>query len=135
MKKQKVILPFIILVIFIVMSIFVTYDGVHIARKNILGLFRDAKFAKELLTDKDKDEDEDKLLTGMGTARGLIWKYGLKFFLKKPIFGYGPDNLESEYLAENIEQDRPHNLVIQLLTTSGIVGFLLYAGAVRNYCN
>ena len=57
-------------------------------------------------------------------------EYGLKIFLDKPILGYGADNLESEYKKYNIEQDRPHNLIIQLATTSGFPGCILYIIAI-----
>ena len=145
-KKEKVLLSIICLLIYIIMSIFVTYNGVYIAKANFIELFGDADIAKKVVEKNYDDikikkerpntiynEKVDKYLYEMGSTRMVLWKYGLKFFLKKPILGYGPDNLEAEYLAENINQDRPHNLIIQLLTTSGIVGFLLYAGAVRNY--
>ena len=42
----------------------------------------------------------------------------------------GPENLESKYAAVGINQDRPHNLLIQLATTSGIPGLMLYTFAV-----
>ena len=153
-KRENILLSIIGLLIFIIMSIFVTYNGVKIVHENFLKLFKDADTAKEILSEENKyksnDEDKeikdenidiekniekekDKQLETIGSGRGLIWKYGIKFILKKPIFGYGPDNLEAEYLSEKIYQDRPHNLIIQLATTSGIVGLLLYVGAVRNY--
>ena len=59
-----------------------------------------------------------------------MWKYGIKIFLQKPILGYGADNLSSEYKKYNIEQDRPHNLIINLLATSGIPGFILYISGI-----
>ena len=60
----------------------------------------------------------------------LLWKYGLQFFMERPIFGYGPENLETKYLENHISQDRPHNLLIQLATTSGLPGLLLYISAI-----
>ena len=45
---------------------------------------------------------------------------------KQEAEGYGADNLQGEYKKYNINQDRPHNLVIQLATTSGIPGLILY---------
>ena len=65
-----------------------------------------------------------------GSGRAQLWKYGIQIFLEKPIIGYGPENLEKEYDRFNIQQDRPHNLIIQLATTSGIIGLLLYCTAI-----
>ena len=59
-----------------------------------------------------------------------LWINGIKFMLNSPIIGYGPDNLRPMYAELNINQDRPHNLLIQLATTSGIPGMLLYVTAV-----
>ncbi len=67
-----------------------------------------------------------------GTSRLLLWKNGIQFFLERPILGYGPENLEVKYLEQGINQDRPHNIIIQLLTTSGIPGCILYISAIRN---
>lgn len=65
-----------------------------------------------------------------GSGRAVLWKYGIQFFLEKPIIGYGPENLEQEYARFDINQDRPHNLLIQLATTSGIIGMLSYCTAI-----
>ena len=54
----------------------------------------------------------------------------IRFALKKPIIGYGPDNLKDEYLRAGINQDRPHNLIIYLACVSGFPGMLLYVTAV-----
>ena len=50
--------------------------------------------------------------------------------MQKPILGYGAENLEVEYAKYNINQDRPHNLIIQLATTSGLPGLLLYISGI-----
>ena len=65
-----------------------------------------------------------------GSGRIKLWKYGFQFFMQNPILGYGPENLESKYQAVGIEQDRPHNLIVQLATTSGIIGLLSYLSAI-----
>lgn len=84
----------------------------------------------EILDKKDREDEEDKILAKVGSGRGRLWKYGIKFILKKPILGYGADNLGVEYASKNISQDRPHNIIIQLATTSGLIGLFLYTGAV-----
>ena len=133
-KKQKIILPIIGLSIYIIASIFVSYNGTKIVQKNLLGLYKNAQslisIFQEKAQDEKEDEKEDEILEDVGSGRGVLWKYGIKFILKKPILGYGPDNLEREYAMKNINQDRPHNLIIQLATTSGLIGLVLYTGAV-----
>jgi len=88
---------------------------------------------------KDKIvEDEfikDEIMDSMdraGTGRMRLWKNGIKFFLERPILGYGPENLGAKYIEVNIRygQDRPHNLLIQLATTSGIIGLVSYISAI-----
>ena len=78
-----------------------------------------------------KKEEEQKELEKVGTSRMLLWKYGIRFIARNPIFGYGPDNLGREYILEGINgQDRPHNLLIYLAGVSGIPGMLIYITAV-----
>ena len=65
-----------------------------------------------------------------GSGRAKLWRYGLIMISQKPILGYGAENLEAEYAKYNVNADRPHNLLIQLATTSGIPGLLLYVSAI-----
>ena len=65
-----------------------------------------------------------------GSGRMKLWKYGIQFFLEKPILGYGAENLGEKYKNAKINQDRPHNLLIQLATTSGLPGLILYCLAI-----
>jgi len=65
--------------------------------------------------------------------RLLVWQGGLHAFLDRPILGYGPENfatgLNKHYnpaISENWF-DRAHNFFIELLATSGILGFLAFA--------
>ena len=78
----------------------------------------------------EQQRNNDKTLVALaesgGSGRIKLWKYGIYFFLQRPILGYGPENIEKKYLEVGINQDRPHNLIIQLATTSGIVGILTY---------
>ena len=48
-----------------------------------------------------------------GSKRWELWTNGLDMLKAKPIFGYGPENLENEYLVRDIDQDRPHNEYLQ----------------------
>ena len=75
-----------------------------------------------------KQEKEE--IEKAGTGRMELWVNGLKFFTERPIIGFGPENLGKKYFEKNISQDRPHNLIIQLLTTSGLPGCILYVLAI-----
>ena len=79
--------------------------------------------------------------------RFMAWEWGLKGFLDKPIIGYGLENyvepfnkyFEARYydISASIPYfDRAHNIIIELLSTTGAVGFvsyLLLLGAIF-YC-
>src|SRR3989339_37786 len=74
--------------------------------------------------------------------RILSWMNGLRSWTKRPIFGYGPENY---YMAHNrsfslevsgfrqgsamVDFDKAHNMWVEVLAVSGIVGFAAY-GAV-----
>lgn len=158
-KKENRIVCIISIFIFILMSVLVEYNEKNIVANNIKNLAIDVSNIFEVIKsenintieekeiDKENDlekneinkEDKDnnseinnikKQVENSGSGRGKLWKYGIKIFLQKPILGYGADNLSSEYKKYNIEQDRPHNLIINLLATSGIPGFILYISGI-----
>lgn len=122
------------ILIFIINSCFVQYNGINVVTNNMKNLFSDVssmfKVTKDRITNTEIKTETEKKLEKAGSGRAKIWKYGLKIFLDKPILGYGADNLESEYRKYNIRQDRPHNLIIQLATTSGLPGCILYIIAI-----
>ena len=132
-KKNRMITTVSIL-IFIINSCFVQYNGINVVTNNMKNLFSDVssmfKVTKDRINNTEINTETEKKLEKAGSGRAKIWKYGLKIFLDKPILGYGADNLESEYRKYNIRQDRPHNLIIQLATTSGLPGCILYIIAI-----
>ena len=126
-KKQKRSLAVISIIIFILMSCCVWKNGRNVAYNNIKNFFGDF----EKIQDKiEKKEGSDEAFNKVGTRRMELWKNGIKFFSEKPILGYGPENLQTKYGEVGISQDRPHNLLIQLATTSGFPGLILYVSAV-----
>ena len=158
-KKENRIVCSISIFIFILMSVLVEYNEKNIVTNNIKNLAIDVsnifeviksenintieekEIEKENDLEKNEINKEDKnnnseinnikkQVENAGSGRGKLWKYGIKIFLQKPILGYGADNLRSEYKKYNIEQDRPHNLIINLLATSGIPGFILYISGI-----
>lgn len=70
--------------------------------------------------------------------RFVVWEKGWKGFLERPIFGWGPENFNVVFLKHfnpcmflgecggEIWFDRVHNIVLDTLVTTGIVGLLSY---------
>jgi len=70
--------------------------------------------------------------------RFVVWETAWKGFLEKPIFGWGPENFNvvftkffnsCMFLSEcggEIWFDRAHNIVLDTLVATGVVGFLSY---------
>ena len=125
-KKEKRILAVSSIAIFILISILSNFNisSENITTNNVKQLSEDIN----AITSSKNDEENNYLQAGSGRLQ--IWIYGLKFFVEKPILGYGPENLRAKYEAYGIDQDRPHNIVIQQLTTSGLPGCILYFTAL-----
>ena len=122
-NKKYIIFSIVSLLIFIIMSCITQYKGENLVFNNFKNFFRDTDI---LLDDTQKSSNWEEA----GSGRARLWKYGVIIFMQKPILGYGAENLESEYAKYNINQDRPHNLIIQLATTSGLPGLLLYISGI-----
>lgn len=60
---------------------------------------------------------------GTLTGRPAIWKFGIQEFLKKPVFGYGPQS-HTDKAVVDIGIQHFHNLPIQCLVSVGILGTL-----------
>lgn len=122
-NKKYRIFSIISILIFVIMSCIIQKDGKNIVPSNFNLLFNDTN---NLLNNKIENTNWEEA----GSGRAKLWKYGIIIFLEKPILGYGAENLEAEYARYNIEQDRPHNLIIQLATTSGFPGLILYLSGI-----
>ncbi len=66
--------------------------------------------------DREKDEGY-----GLFTGRPVIWKFGWEEFLKKPIFGHGPQSHRDVYIVDNYLRHF-HNLIIHTMVSVGTVG-------------
>lgn len=75
--------------------------------------------------------------TSFFESRPVIWKVGIGAFLKKPFIGYGAETTELIYENSFKEMkinfidfgiDRSHNLFLDILLWSGIVGFIFFIG-------
>ena len=73
--------------------------------------------------------------------RWLAWKTGVNGFLDRPILGYGWENYNLAfnkrynpiYLTDSFGEtywDKPHNIFIEYLSTTGVIGFLAYVGVL-----
>lgn len=73
--------------------------------------------------------------------RWIAWKNGINGFLDRPILGYGWENYnlafnkryDPIYLTDSFGEtywDKPHNIFIEYLSTTGALGFLAYTGVL-----
>jgi O-antigen ligase/tetratricopeptide (TPR) repeat protein len=71
-------------------------------------------------------------------SRSLLITNAIKGIEERPILGWGPENFESAYYFYydpvtikfsdyETRQDHPHNLILDILVSIGLVGFLAYA--------
>lgn len=71
-------------------------------------------------------------------SRKLLIENAIKGISQRPLLGWGPENFESGYYYNynpktlvfgeyETRQDRPHNLVLEMLHNLGVIGFLAYA--------
>ena len=72
-------------------------------------------------------------------ARIIQWSAGLKGLKENPVLGVGPENyyvIGNKYFNPEIYRydrswfDKPHNYPLEVLLTSGILGFLAYLGII-----
>lgn len=122
------------LAIFIILSCVTFKDGENLAYENLKEFAFDIKsvITKIMNLDAEGEEAEEinKNFEDAGTYRMELWVNGINFIAKRPIIGYGPDNLKDHYLKMGVDQDRPHNLLIYLACVSGIPGMIIYLTAV-----
>ena len=84
---------------------------------------------QELTADaKDILEDPSEAKRA-GHGRMTLWQQGLKMIPRRPIFGYGPEQMDKE-LSAIMWVDRPDNEFIQHAVFLGIPGLLFYLGAL-----
>ena len=68
---------------------------------------------------------------GLGSNRYDFWRVGLIEFERHPVQGIGVDNFLVPYLQQRRSSEQPeypHSLAVDLLSETGIVGALLFAG-------
>ena len=115
---KKIIL---ILISFILICSCTFRNGQNVVVKNFILLQSDSKQIEKAVKKKKLKE-----IDSIGTTRGVLWRVGIEYALKKPITGYGIENLEQIYVKKWIPQDRPHNIFVQFMAFTGIPGMLIY---------
>ena len=79
----------------------------------------------------EANNEEEIDLSTIGSGRGEVWVGVFKLIKQKPFFGWGLENLlQAFYNQLKINEGRTHNLILQLMGTTGIPGMLLYMTAV-----
>ena len=71
------------------------------------------------------------LVSGFGSKRYDIWRVAVIEFKRTPVLGIGVDNFAVPYLRERKSTEAPlypHSLEFRVLSQTGIVGTLLFAG-------
>lgn len=123
------------MIVFAILSAVTVKYGSWLVYDNMKELFNDIKsiFIKvaDIEVENTSEEVIEKNFEEAGTYRMGLWMNAIDFIAKKPIIGYGPDNLSTQYKKVGIfTQDRPHNLLLYLACVSGIPGMILYVTAV-----
>jgi O-antigen ligase len=86
---------------------------------------------------KDRFTELTDFKKGSAAVRLDLWQKGLVAYSKKPILGYGLENQMEAYIGyykvddalysrPNVYSDRAHNLILDILLTSGIVGLIFF---------
>ena len=128
-KKHNIKISLITIGIFVFVTIFANIFN-NTTSQNIKQLGLDLGSIVGATSSKELENNNKETYMQAGSGRMEIWIDGLKFFANRPVLGYGPENLRPMYEADEIDQDRPHNIIIQQLTTSGLPGCILYFTAL-----
>lgn len=81
------------------------------------------------------------MVAGTAVTRFIFWKIGLLGFADRWLFGWGPENFSYafskfydpmllKYSFYETWADKPHNQLIELLSTTGILGFAAFAAII-----
>ncbi len=87
-------------------------------------LFADFSVISETIAGEAVDQDA---INRVGSGRGKLLISAVSFIAERPVFGYGPDNLGARYREAGVlNNDRPHNEIIQFAASLGIPAALFY---------
>lgn len=115
----------IILVTFILLSLFGTNKGNNIVYSN---LKENTEQIKEAVSTNFEDK---QVVYQLGTTRGKLWVKAIEMIKERPIFGYGIEGLEQQYHKIGMTYaDKPHNIILALSGYIGIPGMLCFFTAL-----
>lgn len=82
--------------------------------------------------DNQAEQGSSRFTTG-GTNRYDFWGVAWDLIETKPLTGIGSENFQEEYLRRGTSGEKPrfpHSLELGVLSQTGLIGFLLFAGAI-----
>ena len=136
-KDKKAILTYVVSTICAGLATVIMFGAIYITRpilsyvpvvyKNLTQTTTDTGTENKENSDKvniDRDIPESY---GFLTGRTIIWKFGVEEFLKKPIFGHGPQSHRAYFIVDNYLRHF-HNLIVQTFVSVGTVGSIFIFG-------
>ncbi len=123
-KKKQAKELLIIFLSFVVMSCITNRNNYNIVKHNVQEIISDTNTVIETKGDN---------IDNFGTGRGIIWKTGIKLLKEKPILGYGFENIKYEYEQYDINVDKPHNIMLELALSNGMIAassFIIYVALI-----
>ena len=76
---------------------------------------------------------QSRFASGLGSNRYDFWRVGVDAFEEHPLGGLGADTFQQYYLRHRRSSEQPlypHSVEVRALAETGLVGMLLFAGAV-----
>jgi len=118
--KEKELRTKIILIdlLFVIYSLFLNTSSWNLINDSL-------KISNDLSLIKDNGFLVNNTTDSIGSGRGVLWREGINLSLKKPLFGFGPDNLYILYKG-SLANFRPHNIIIQLAAMLGYPALIFY---------
>ncbi len=134
---------FTFILVSVVWLLWFSYQKNLLTRKKLLAvIFSGAIILALFLTflavsNRSRFTELTNLKQGSAAVRLDLWQNGFKAFIKKPLLGYGLENQTEAYVTDyqvddalyakpNTYSDRAHNLILDILLTSGIVGLAVF---------
>jgi O-antigen ligase len=74
--------------------------------------------------------DAENLTDASGSGRWILWKITVHAILERPFLGYGPEGMAWIFESKGVNNDRPHNEILQYAASIGIPGLLCYLSAL-----
>ena len=110
-------------------------DAAKSNEENYVEVNNNDKIDSEKNNKTDNNDEKETIsksaIANTGSGSGQVWVGVFELVKQTPFFGWGLENLLNEFYNQlDINEGRTHNLVLQLMGTTGIVGMLLYMVAV-----